>query len=324
METFASLQKPVAVSWTGDGFIASYRDDVTRLVSIGVDGKVQPFAPSFSGKEEVYIAISQGRAGFSQGYLFLCSGDSIYRMEPSGTTVNLFSTPSQGSTVEYIAFDTDGVWGYLLYGLTANGGLWAINATGGAELVANLGDNLMPEGIAFAPASFGAYSGDMLVSREKAHDLVAISPTNPAGVIPLAQFPGEAPERVLIIPANSDLFIAEYDQGIIVKMGAGNLSNYVGLPLVITEGEAGQVGSFTVLKPLGTNVTTIRILSDPSSPHFEGAAFVPAGSTSGGVATNPSATSATGAELPVAAVIIVAIATLASALIVKRRRRRTG
>jgi hypothetical protein len=245
-------------------------------------------------------------------------------MEPSGATAGVFSTPLRGSTVEFIAFDTDGAWGYLLYALTANGGLWSINSTGGTRLVTNLGDNLMPEGIAVAPPSFGAYGGDMLVSMEKAHNVVAVSPIDPSGVITLARFPGEAPERVLIIPSNSDLLVAQYDLGIIAKIPAGNFSNYVGLPLIITEGEAGQAGTFTILKPLGNNITTIKLLSDPTSPHFEGAAFVPAGLTGAGIGTNPSSTSSTGAELTVAGVTIIVVATLVSAFIVKRGRKKSG
>ncbi len=323
VQTFASLQKPVNVSWTGNGFIGSYRDGVTRLNSIDVNGNVQPFAPSFSGKEEVYIAVSQGGAGFPPSYLFLCSGDSIYKMDPSGTTVDLFSTPAPGSTVEFVTFDTDGAWGHLLYAVTGSGGLWAINSTGGTKLVTNLGDNLMPEGIAVATPSFGAYAGDMLVSIERAHDVVAVTPTYPPRVIPLAQFPGEAPERVLLIPSKSDLFVAKYDLGTLVKIGAENFSSFVGFPLIITEGEAGQVGSLTVLKPAAENVTTIRLFSDPTSPHFEGAAFVPT------YATDTTATASASAGQPaglitIAAVSIVAVAFLVSGLLLKRRSGKIG
>jgi hypothetical protein len=164
----------------------------------------------------------------------------------------------------------------------------------------------------------------MLVSMEKAHNVVAVSPSDPARVVTVAQFPGEAPERVLIIPSNSDLFVAKYDLGIVVKIPASSFSNYVGLPLVITEGEAGQAGTFTVLTAAGNDVSTFTFFNDPSSPHFEGAAFVPAGLTGAGIGTIPSSTSSIGAELTVAGVTIIVVATLVLAFIVKRGRKKSG
>jgi len=294
-QIIASIQHPVGVTWTGSSLVGSYRDSVTKLVRIGTDGVVQPFATSFSGKEEVYLAASQGRAGFPTGDLFLGSGDSIFELDPLGNSVKVFSTPSPGSTVEFVAFDNEGAWGYKLYALTADGGLWAVNSTGRATLVTSLGSNQVPEGIVVAPPTFGAYAGYMFVSRENSHDVVAISPLSQGVVTTIAQFPGEAPERVMTVPSNSDLYVAKYDQGVIVKIGAGNFSGYVGSLLVITEGESGQTGSFSILRPAGKSVNVTRLFEDPSSPHFEGAAFVPVGATTfsvtqtlGGTTSSPS------------------------------------
>ncbi len=323
VQTFASLKHPVNLTWTGNDFIGSYRDGVTRLVRIGTNGTVHPFAPSFLGQEEVYVATSPGRAGFPQGYLFLSSGDSVYSMDPSGSTVYIFATPAPSSRIEYLTFDGDGVWGYLLYALITNGDLFAISATGTGTRVANLGANLVPEGIAFASPSFGAYAGDMLVSIENAHEVVAIPLANTSRIVTLAHFPNEAPERVLVIPRDTDLFVAEYDRGIILRLPALDFSDYVGLPLVITEGENGQVGSMSVLETAGSNVSTIRILSDSSSPHFEGAAFVPTYAAATSVTTTQS-TGLPAGEATAAAVSIVAVAILGLAIILKRRRVKPG
>src|SRR2546428_13782345 len=79
----------------------------------------------------------------------------------------------------------------------------------------------------------------------------------------------------MLNPANSDLFLAKYDQGVIARMNSSAFSSYAGSLLVITEGEAGQTGSINVLKAAGGNVTVVKGFQNPASPHFEGAAFVP-------------------------------------------------
>ena len=86
----------------------------------------------------------------------------------------------------------------------ATGGqLWAIDSSGRASLVTKLGDGLTPEGIAVAPPAFGKFAGDMLVSMEGSHSVVAIPRSNPSNFTTVANFPGEAPERVMLIPANN-------------------------------------------------------------------------------------------------------------------------
>lgn len=179
LQNVACPQKPVNLSWTGNGFVASYRDNAARLVNITTDGKVSSFAPTFEGNAEVYVAVSNGEAGFPSGDLYLCSGDSIYLMDSLGSNAVRLATPTPGSTAEYLASDEDGAWGHLLYALTADGGLWSANSTGGVKLIASLGDNLTPKGIVVAPPSFGGHSGYMLVTEENTHQAVAISRTTP-------------------------------------------------------------------------------------------------------------------------------------------------
>jgi hypothetical protein len=313
VQSFASLPKPVSVTWTGSAFIASSRDGVTKLVKVGTNGSVQPFATSLTGVGEVYVAVSPGQAGFPAGELLLCSGDSIYEVDSSGASAKLVSTPAKGTTINFLAFDNDGSWGFLLYALGTGGQLWAIDSNGHASLVTNLGDNLTPEGIAVAPSTFGKFAGDILVSMEGSHNVVAIPRSNPSNFTTLATFPGEAPERVMLIPANSDLFLAKYDQGIIARMNSSAFLSYAGSLLVITEGEAGQTGSINVLNAAGSNVTVTRIFQDPASPHFEGAAFVPAqlatvvNTTSAGVTTSTLYAGLATAAVAVGVAVVLAV-----------------
>src|SRR2546427_7276479 len=318
VQSFASLPKPVSVTWTGSAFIASSRDGVTKLVKVGTDGSVLRFATSFTGADEVYVAVSPGQAGFPAGELFLCSGDSVYELDSSGASAKLFSTPAKGTTINFLAFDSDGSWGFLLYALGTGGQLWAIDSNGRANLVTNLGGNLTPEGISVAPSAFGNYAGDMLVSMEGSHSVVAIPKSNPSNFTTLANFPGEAPERVMLIPANSDLFVAKYDQGVIARMNSSAFSSYAGSLLVITEGENGQTGSINVLRAGGSNVTVAKVFQDPASPHFEGAAFIPTQLATAVITTNTGVTTSTGvpastlyAGLTTAAVAVVVAVGLA-------------
>ena len=326
VEPIASLPKPVSVTWTGSALIASSRDGATKLVKVGADGSVQPFAASFSGQGEVYVAVSPGQAGFPAGDLFLCSGDSIYELDPAGTSSRLFSTPSAGTTITFLAFDSDGAWGFLLYALGAAGQLWAIDSNGHASLVTNLGNNLTPEGVAVAPPALGRYAGEMLVSLEGSHSIVAIPKGNPSNATTLATFPGEAPERIMVIPANSDLFLAKFDLGVIVRVNASAFAGHVGSLLVITEGEAGQRGSMSVVRAVGGNLTTTTLFQDTTSPHFEGASFVPSGVVTAVVlsaASTSTSTSASPSLLPYAGLAVGAgaVAAVAIAFAVIRWRR---
>ena len=126
----------------------------------------------------------------------MLSFDSIYKIDYSGNSVQLFSTPVKSQQLSFIAFDTVGTWGYNLLALYMNGMIWSVNSNGSATEIANVGANQNPECITVAPQSFGSYGGDLIVSEEIGnHSIVAISPTNKSLTF-LARFPAEAPERV--------------------------------------------------------------------------------------------------------------------------------
>jgi len=276
MEKFVSLTKPVGLTWVDGSFIASSREgNITKLVKISLDGKIEPFAPSFKGEGEVYIAVSPGKAGFPQGYLYVLSGNSIYEIDPSGSKIRFFSKPLATMGLGYIAFDTVGTWGNLLYAVNFNGPLWKINSNGNATLVADLGNDLLPESIAFAPKDFGSYGGDMIVSLEMGRKVIALSQGNPLRATVLVEFRGESPERVLVVPPDSDLYVAKYDENSIVKVSANHFSGYNGSLVVLTEGEAGEKGSITLLKANGTTIEVAKMVEGLPNPHFEGAEFVP-------------------------------------------------
>jgi len=323
------------MTWDGKEFIASYGISNVPLINVSLDGqKVTPFAPKFVGKDECYAAVSQGKAGFPAGYLYVNFDPSIYQIDPTGSAVTVFSTPPGSNRIAYVAFDTVGSWGYVLFALDDNGLLWSIKSDGTAKVLGNLSifanaqsnrNGLKPEGIAVAPQSFGALGGYLFVTLEGAGRILAIPP-NDTKVIPLAFMANEEPERILQIPAASDLYVAEFDTGARVRVPAANFTNFVGSLLVITEGENEPFGSFTVLQPAGSNITMTRIGNVTGRPHYEGASFVPASASAGTQTTSlietPIATPIAGAvSTPVlvgGAVLIVAVVVLAVFLISRR------
>ncbi len=281
MREFASFNKPVGLAWTSSEFIASSRNGETKLVTISLDSKtVKPFAPSFVGEGEVYIALSHGKAGFPEGYIYVSSGNSIYAIDPSGSDVKLFSTPYEAMGLGYIAFDTVGTWDNLLYAVNFNGLLWSIDSGGNANLLVDLGNDLLPESIVVAPEDFGDFGGDLIISLEMGRKVIAISKDDPSQVTVLAEFPGESPERVLVIPADSNLYLAKYEENVVVEIPANQFSDYVGGLVVITEGEYGEQGSITLLLADGGVITIIKMAEGIENPHFEGAVFAPTSAVS--------------------------------------------
>lgn len=322
------------MTWDGKEFISSYGISNVPLINISLDGhKVTRFAPSFVGTLEVYAAVSQGKAGFPDGYLYVNSGSSIYEISPNGSSVRLFSSPPGASRASYVAFDMVGTWGNVLFALDDNGLLWSIKSDGTAKVLENFSSyanaqssqsgGLKPEGIAVAPQSFGVYGGYLLITLEGAGKVLAIPPNDTSKVTTLAQLPGEAPERVIQIPPKSDLYLAEFDAGAMVMVPAANFTNYVDSMLVITEGENQPSGTFNVLQATGNNITMTRIGSVAGNPHFEGASFVP---TAASVALTQSATSSestTAGGVPTATLsagvaLLVAVAVLAVFLVSRR------
>jgi hypothetical protein len=331
LETGPVIAKELTgLTWDGKEFIASYGLAPALLLNVSLDGqRVTPFAPTFSGKDEVYAAISQGKAGFPQGYLYVNSDPSIFEFTPTGSSWRLFSSPPGASRISYVAFDTVGTWGYVLFALDDNGLLWSIKADGTAKVLQNFsnfgqGGGLKPEGIAVAPQSFGGFGGQLIITLEGATRVLAIPPNDTSKVVTIAQLPGEQPERVLVIPPQSDLYVAEWGTGTTYRMPAANLSKYVGLLILITEGESEPFGSFTVLQATGNNVTKTRIGTVPGSPHFEAASFVPSSLASVTTTTNnppPAVPNIEGTATIIGLILgVAAVVILATVLKIRRRR----
>jgi hypothetical protein len=289
-------QELTGLTWDGKEFIGTYGTTNVPLINISLDGRrVTPFATSFIGKDEVYVAVGDGKAGFPSGYFYVSSDLDIYVIDPNGSNLKVFSSPPGASRISYVTFDTVGSWGYSMLALDDNGLLWSIASNGTARVLDNFsnfgtGPLLKPEGIAVASQSFGSLAGYLFITLEGAERIVAIPPGNSSKVMTLYHFTKEEPERIIQIQPQSDLYAAEFDSGTMLRVPAANFTNYIGSLLVITEGENEPNGTLNVLRQSGNNVTVTRIGSVTGAPHFEGVSWVP---TSAQPTTSESTTTTT-------------------------------
>ena len=189
----------IGLTWDGKEFIVSCNETNTRLLNVSLDGRrAAPFAPGFSAAKEVYLAVSQGTAGFPKGYLYASAGLSVFEFTPTGSSWRVFSSPPGASRISYLAFDTVGTWGYALFALDDDGLLWSITADGTAKILENFsnfgqGQALKPEGVAVAPRSFGSFGGQLIIILQAAGRVLAIARTTRARWSPSLSSPARSP-----------------------------------------------------------------------------------------------------------------------------------
>jgi len=150
--------------------------------------------------------------------------------------------------------------------------------------------------------------------------IVAISPNDTAKVVTVANFSMQEPERILSVPSNSDLYVAKWADGTVLRVPAANLSRYARSLLVITEADIFPTGTITVLTAVGGNLNVTRIYEE-THPHFEAASFVPTNSSSGSASgLGPPVWGPSSEQALVVVAVVVAVAVVAFAI---RRNRGT-
>lgn len=320
-------QQLTGLVWNGGYFLASYGESTAYLLNVSLDFRtVAPFAKSFSGWNETYIAIGDGTAGFPKGDVFVSSNQSIYEISPSGDALHVLSRPPGVSRLGFLAFDRVGTWGRALFAVDDDGLLWSILSNGTAKVIHDFGKGVKPEGVVVAPPTFGKFGGYLFVSLEYAKRIMAVAPGDASKAITVAQITGEAPERIMSIPPNSDLFIAKWQAGNALRVDASSLSKYTGSLLVITEGDSEANGSLIAMTEAnGGTFNQTRIFVESDHPHFEAADFVPVGLSppfvNGGASTSSDSPPANLATTEVAAVLLIVAAVVLVLAAIGRRRR---
>lgn len=268
---FSSIDNPVGIAWKGNEFLVSLSNGETKLFAISSDGANKTaFAPSFSAKGDVHLAVSDDISGFHARNVYINSGDTVYHADPRGRDVEPFATPAPGVDISYISFDEFGYWGSSLLVATVDGRIWLVNSDGESSLIANLDD--YPLSVVAGPDEYGTFTGHILVSLRDSQRIVGISPTDHSVKV-LAEFPGEIPRLALVILPFSNLFFTNTNDdsiSIISKDAFTKTSRFV---IVFLENEEDKTGSIKVIEATRDEVKISDLVTDIENPSFGGATF---------------------------------------------------
>jgi hypothetical protein len=248
----------ISISYAGNKFVGSVQQDGTgALYSTNLTGgNVQLFAPTVSlaptSSAEHFVASSLGLGGFPSRDIYVASGTGVVHISNDGTTSNTFVTGLNGA-VRGILFDPIGTFGNNMLITTTAGGVYEVDSTGHATLLASTGEDT--EGMDVAPlgAGFGAFDGQLIVGSEGSGLVRAIAPNGTIHTVTTVS----GVEEVSFVPLNLGLggpqegfYGADYTPNV-VKAAPDQFTSFLG-DLIVT-------GEFTH--------TVTRI-------HFNGSTFV--------------------------------------------------
>ena len=245
-----------------------YKDgQPNNFVRVSRTGVITQFSNASGFPEEVYLAVAPSQncsrtglslGGFPVGDVFAGSGTgTVARISADGTTVqNPFATlPGEtGQDWGGLYFDRTGNFGGDLMVSTTSGGVYRVNSSGVATLIARLPGNGAIEGIISLPndSRFGPLSGKILVGGTDiglpmtgATNVLAVDPidgTHPMGTFTTFSVPAIVePEGFRIVPAGGDFFGTDFGGSvaapkIVVTAPASGFSSIVGDLVIASEG----------------------------------------------------------------------------------------
>ena len=156
-----------------------------RLRLLSRSGALRGFAPTYHSNPglEAYIALpSSGHRGCSFAAdtvyaISLGAPRGVVAVSPQGR-VRRFATIRAPGLIDGIAFDEAGHFGYRLLVTTTAGPRTAVDAIGchGAVTRITSTAHRVEGGIAVAPASFGRFAGDLIMSDELGGGIYAVTP----------------------------------------------------------------------------------------------------------------------------------------------------
>jgi HYR domain len=225
-------------------------------------GVITPFstASGFPGEVQIAVAPSQNctgtglsAGGFTVDEVFASSGNdsasgfaTIARLAVDGSSVQqAFATmPGETGGVLGLYFDRSGNFGGDLMACTTTGGIYRVNSSGTATLVARHPTNKTVESIITLPndSRFGPLSGKILVGPSTAEtNILAVDPIDamhPMGTFTTYSVPEIIePEHFRIVPAGGDFFGTDVMTNSLVTAPAAGFASIVGDLLVAAEGE---------------------------------------------------------------------------------------
>jgi hypothetical protein len=172
-----------------------------RLALLDPRTRLRPFSPGYSEHRglEPYIALSRGEQvksahcsfGIDNLYVLrLTHGRGITEVDAQGRVRRFARLPNAG-LLDGIAFDETGRFAHrLLVTSTATGvtTVYAIDCRGHVEILTTDAPRV-EGGLSVAPATFGAFAGDLIAPEEQSGNLYAIAPDGHASLIAASNLP---------------------------------------------------------------------------------------------------------------------------------------
>ncbi len=272
---YSIIDKPTDIIWSEHGLIVATGNDGIRLYRIDPrTEKIELFSPTFKGGNEVHLAITLGPT-FTSGTVFANQDDTIFAISPDGQTVRDLSTPIEGVNIAALAVDYEKYWNYRLIAITYDGSVWEIDGAGKAYLIANLGNDAIPNGLIVAPADFGDFSGDILISLKNENKIIAISHINHE-ITDVVKFQGETPELLKYNLRDSTLYASNQDNNEIYSLNSEITSPYITQLMVITEDNQDGNLKLKFIRSTRLGIDVSDIDSGTTNIDISGAIFVSA------------------------------------------------
>jgi hypothetical protein len=288
---------PEIVHWTGfehvhrvvdlsaprsDGSIVVATDG--HLALLTSNGALRPFAPGYRAPVglEPYIALATGCFGHDDLYALRLGGPrGITKITANGHAALFVRLPGQG-LLDGIAVDGTGDFGRrLLVTSTANGTTTvdAIDCRGRVQILTRTAPRV-EGGVSVAPATFGAFAGDLIAPEEQSGNLYALAPDGRTTLIARSGIPhgqdigiestgfvptgyGQALVSDRLTPGNrhpgDDLILA------LTHATLAGLGVHGGDLVVVGEG-----GANTIVVSCTATCRARRIATGPTVAHIEG------------------------------------------------------
>jgi hypothetical protein len=268
-----TTQRLDSLVWTGTQFLYVENTANTLWAAPPAGKPLRQFATMPPLVEETRCVLSPGKWGFPPGAIFCHSPDNkIYEISPDGSTVTVFASlpaPYPPRSDGALAFDRVGHFGYRLVAATGtngvNGGL--VYTVGPSRGVRQVGSYPGPGGadeLVIAPARFGSFAGDALLTIDagaKSGAVVAVEPsgktrriaTFPSGLNPIAPIPKSTGRTGAPVPG---LYVSDDITRYTYTAPLAALAGYAGDVIVGTESPKPL---FWILEPKGTGVAKIPL-----------------------------------------------------------------
>jgi hypothetical protein len=312
-----SVPAPTTTRWTRFAHVAAVLDltgpraDGTltvaadgRLSLLHVGGGPTPFAAGVGGYStakgpEPYIALSTGETPDGSGCSF--GRDGVYALEPKarpgviqvdplGQVRRLADFPV-GVSPGGIAFDDVGRFGHrLLVTATAphSTAVYAVDCAGRVTAITDRAP-YMEGGVVVAPATFGAFAGDLIGADEHSGRIVAIGPDGDSRILARSGLPSGGDigvESIGVIPVNvrdASAYLADRRSPGNRHPGTDSILRLTGTQVAHAGAQPGDLliategGAKTILVHCTDRCTVRHIADGPSVTHAEGhIVFAPA------------------------------------------------